>query len=539
MAVLLSICIFTNASTNTFSSEKSLNWYNEGEQEGALFGVSGASAGDVNNDGYDDFIIGAYSYDNGQQNEGRAFLYYGSSSGLSSSWNWSQESNQEGALYANSVSSAGDVNNDGYDDVIVGAVYYDDGQSDEGRIYLYHGSSMGLSTSPSASLTSNVTFASFGRSVAEAGDVNGDGYDDVIVGSYQYSNGQTSEGLAFVFNGSASTIESSPSWYSESNQSFAYFGCAVAGAGDVNGDGYDDVIVGAYSYDNGQSDEGRVFAYYGSSSGLSSSANWSAEGNQESAYFGCTISSAGDVNGDGYDDVIIGAYCYDNGQTDEGRAYVYYGSSSGLQSSPAKTYEANSIYAYLGMAVSTAGDVNNDGYDDIIIGAYNYDNGDSTEGRAWIYLGSSSGLSSTAYWIGKGHQMDDLYGWFGTTAGDVNNDGLDDIVVGAPYFDNPLDREGAAYGYYDLTTGVSEILVKKSNDFDLNITYRFNEISFCFENSANSISVFDVSGKRVYYKNNLSAGKKIERFTQLPVGVYILKLTDGAKIFNSKILLIN
>ncbi len=167
-------------------------------------------------------------------------------------------------------------------------------------------------------------------------------------------------------------------------------------AGDVNGDGYSDVIVGAYYYDNGQTDEGAAFIYHGSSSGLSTTAASQLESNQANAYFGTSVASAGDVNGDGYSDVIVGAYLYDNGQTDEGAAFIYHGSSSGLSTTAASQLESNQASAYFGSSVSSAGDVNGDGYSDVIVGAYYYDNGQSNEGAAFIYHGSSSGLSTTA-----------------------------------------------------------------------------------------------------------------------------------------------
>lgn len=111
-------------------------------------------------------------------------------------------------------------------------------------------------------------------------------------------------------------------WMAESDQAGANFGYSVASAGDVNGDGYGDVVVGARYYANGSAYEGRAFLYLGSAGGLSATAAWTAESDQASAQFGEAVASAGDVNGDGYGDVVVGAYAYDNGSTDEGRAYV-------------------------------------------------------------------------------------------------------------------------------------------------------------------------------------------------------------------------
>lgn len=163
--------------------------------------------------------------------------------------------------------------------------------------------------------------------------MNGDGYSDVIVGAYAFDNGQSDEGRAFVYHGSASGLSASANWTVESDQASANFGWSVSTAGDVNGDGYSDVIAGAFSFSNGQAYEGRAFVYHGSTSGLSATDNWTAESNQGSAYFGWSVSTAGDVNGDGYSDVIVGAYQFSNRQTYEGRAFVYYGNGgTGLRS---------------------------------------------------------------------------------------------------------------------------------------------------------------------------------------------------------------
>jgi hypothetical protein len=114
-------------------------------------------------------------------------------------------------------------------------------------------------------------------------------------------------------------------WTAESNQISASFGFSLAGAGDVNNDGYSDVIVGAYQYDGGNTDEGAAFLYLGSDLGLSETPVWSAEGNQDSANFGYSVAAAGDVNNDGYDDVIVGSHLYDDGPLNDGAGFVYHG----------------------------------------------------------------------------------------------------------------------------------------------------------------------------------------------------------------------
>ncbi len=130
-------------------------------------------------------------------------------------------------------------------------------------------------------------------------------------------------------------LMTSPAWTAESNQVSANFGRSVATAGDVNGDGYSDVVVGAWLYDNVENDEGRAFLYLGSAAGLAASPAWTAESNQEFAFFGISVATAGDVNGDGYSDVVVGAYGYDNGESNEGRAFLYLGNDGpGLSLKP-------------------------------------------------------------------------------------------------------------------------------------------------------------------------------------------------------------
>ena len=426
-------------------------WITGGERGSTLHGTGVSTAGDVNGDGYADVIVGAPYYDNGQTNEGQVSVYYGAANGLANTPDWTVESNQAESRFGWSVSTAGDVNGDGYSDVIVGALRYDNnGLTDDGRVFVYHGSATGLSTNPAWTVEGGQTGAYLGFSVDTAGDVNGDGYADVIIGAYGYDNGEVDEGRVYVYLGSTSGLKASPNWTGEIDQAGANFGYSVGAAGDIDRDGYDDVIVGAPLYDFGYTNQGMVSVYRGSSSGIVAFPDWATPGvDQTEARFGISVNTAGDVNGDGYADVIVGADGYDNGQTNEGRAYVYRGTATGINDIPYWIVESDQAGAWLGGSVSTAGDVNGDGYADVIVGAFWYGNNQNDEGHAFIYHGSASGMSTIPDWTGESNQASAEYGYSVSTAGDVNGDGYADIVVGARRYDLPgYADNGQAYLYY-------------------------------------------------------------------------------------------
>jgi hypothetical protein len=430
------------------------NWMGEGNQASASFGISVATAGDVNGDRFSDLIIGASGLTNGQANEGAALIYHGSAGGLGIVANWIGDSDQPGSSFGLSVSTAGDVNGDGYADVIIGAPAYDNEETDEGQAFVYLGGPNGLAMDPAWNGFANQAGSNFGGSVGTAGDVNGDGCSDVIIGASGYDNGQTNEGWIFVYQGSVFGLQTSGAWIAQSNQGGAQLGTAVATAGDVNGDGYSDVIVGAHTYNNPENDEGGAFVYYGSGDKLEDTARWFVGGGQEAAFFGASVSTAGDVNGDGYSDVIVGAGLYDNDLVDEGRAYVFHGSDEGLSTIPSWTAEGNQADAAFGFAVSTAGDVNGDGFSDVIVGSPSFDCGQTNEGRAFVYQGSTAGLSITPAWIAESDEPLARVGFSVSTAGDVNGDGYDDVVVGAPGNDQGLP-EGRAFGYHGSASGLA------------------------------------------------------------------------------------
>ena len=276
-----------------------------------------------------------------------------------------------GDRFGNSVSSAGDVNGDGYDDIIVGAPNY----SNTGRVYLYFGGlTIGLiNDTADVTITGVAVNSNFGFVVSSAGDVNDDGYDDVIVGADEYSS---STGRAYVYFGGAS-MNNVADVIMTGEAANNFFGNSVSSAGDVNGDGYSDVIAGARGY---SSNTGRAYVFFGGAV-MNNAADVIMTGEAASNFFGRSVSSAGDVNGDGYSDVIVGADGY---SSDTGRAYVFFGGA--VMDSAADVTMTGEAAGSFGFSVSSAGDVNGDGYSDVIVGADGYS---SNTGKAYVYFGGA------------------------------------------------------------------------------------------------------------------------------------------------------
>jgi FG-GAP repeat/FG-GAP-like repeat len=454
------------------------DWSVENDQYGSGFGVAVSSAGDVNHDGFDDVIVGASLYSHSELEEGAAFVYLGSATGLSTSASWMAESNQEHSYFGARVSSAGDVNGDGYDDIIVGGTEIFNSQGKAvGGAYVYYGSPLGVLNSPAWVAKGNEEDADFGISVSSAGDVNGDGYGDVIVGQRYYTNGQEHEGRVYVYHGSSSGLSTTAVWVVESNMENARFGISSSTAGDVNGDGYDDIIVGAYTYSSeGGTDSGAAFVYYGSSSGLSTTSAWMVESDQVNASYGFCVANAGDINADGYSDIVVGSSRY----LGKGAAFIYHGSNMGLSTTASRIVTGDQVNANFGSSVSKAGDINGDGYDDLVVGASDYENPFRDQGRVYFFQGSPWGLNPNAIRILDGDQRSAFFGRSVSTAGDVNGDGYADVIVGASGL-------ATAYTYMGSNTadGILDCLlahIEAKSDMDLNLD-----------------GIIDVSDLMIYY----------------------------------------
>jgi len=415
--------------------------YIDGENGGNSFGHAVGTAGDVNGDGYDDIIVGAYTYDAGtEQSVGKAYVYHGTAMVVNVNPNWTAIGAVGDDQFGAAVGTAGDVNGDGYDDIIVGAS--PGGTPD--KVYVYAGSSDGLGGTPTWTAAGENPIDHFGASIGTAGDVNGDGFADVLIVA---PNTDAGTGKAYVYYGATTGLSRSPAWHASGQSASEYFGWSVGTAGDVDGDGFADLVVGAYGYNDSA---GKVYLYRGSPTGPGGAPAWSAVAETAGDRFGYRVGTAGDVNGDGYDDVLIGAPGHNRAA---GGVYVYHGSAAGLGGTPAWSGAGEGSGDGLGSAAGTAGDVNGDGYADVVIGAYGFPNGNG-QGKVYVYHGSSTGLpAGPADWTDVGEYGGDTFGHVVGTAGDVNGDGFDDVVIGSPGYDSDT---GKAHIYYGTETGLDD-----------------------------------------------------------------------------------
>ena len=481
----------------------------DGENRGDYSGRSVSSAGDVNGDGYDDVIIGAYRADNGGSQSGSSYVVFGKASGFDATTDLSAldgsngfrlDGKNRGDHSGYSVSSAGDVNGDGYDDVIIGAYRADNGGSQSGSSYVVFGKASGFdATTDLSALDGSNGFRldgenrgdNSGISVSSAGDINGDGYDDIIIGAQYADNNGPNSGSSYVVFGKAdgfdatmdlSALDGSNGFRLDGANRSDHSGFSVSSAGDVNGDGYADLIIGAHSADPNGSFSGSSYVVFGKASGFDASMELSAldgsngfrlDGENRFDSSGLSVSSAGDVNGDGYDDLIIGAKYADNNGDDSGSSYVVFGKANGfnasidisaLDGSNGFRLDGENQGDWSSHSVSSAGDVNGDGYDDLTIGAHYANPNGPGSGSSYVVFGKAGGFDAridlSALDGSNGFRLDgedrsDRSGSSVSSAGDVNGDGYDDLIIGANRADPNTPDSGSSYVIFGYATAVS------------------------------------------------------------------------------------
>ncbi|MDP2316431.1 MAG: integrin alpha [Pseudomonadota bacterium] len=418
-----------------------------GARASSYLGGTVSVDGDLDGDGLDDLITGAYNA--GASTEGEVYIYFGDAAGLPATADTTLTGPATSSQFGDAAASGGDVNGDGYDDLLAGApnTTLASGQRD-GKVFVHHGSATGVASAADAELEGEVTTDDYGDLVGGAGDINGDGFADVYVGAPHEDTTDGNEGRVYVYLGAAGGVDASTVVLITGTTPSAQLGSSLAAVGDVDADGYDDLLVGHSLDDVASTNSGSAYLFHGGPSGLETTARTTLRGANSSDGFG-VVGAAGDVDGDGYADVVIGAYGYDDGaHTSAGAAYVFHGSAAGLTTTATTIVVGQNTSDSLGEGVGGAGDLDGDGFGDILVGAPNNDTTGTNAGVLYVHLGSAAGvLASASVTLAPAIEQDG-FGDITAGGGDLDGDGYDDIAVGSPLNDDYGTNSGQVYVYF-------------------------------------------------------------------------------------------
>jgi hypothetical protein len=332
------------------------------------------------------------------------------------------------------------------------------------------GRNMNVSEASSAHFYSEVDSGFTGASLTNAGDLNGDGIDDLVIPATGHHGVGPNSGKVYIlfgsYNGWSGAVNLSTadaSYLGEDEYDAA--GSTLAGLGDINGDGFDDLAIGSTGNDDGGVSAGKVYIIFGKASGWETDVSLSdidstIIGTEATFYFSTTMSTAGDVNGDALNDLIVGSY--------KSKAFLFLGNAtmsrwtSGLEAGDADTiFEGETYYDYTGDGVAGGGDLNDDGYSDVVIGSTRNSDGGSYAGKVHIFFGKPDGFdaevsvsSSDASYLGEGPV--NMTGKVLHSRGDVNSDGYDDLLISSTYYGVGAPYRGKTYLVLGKASGWSQ-----------------------------------------------------------------------------------
>ena len=324
----------------------------------------------------------------------------------------------ESTDFGTGANADGDYNADGYSDLIYGEPGAD---NDTGKVHLHYGSVDGYAAIPDLTLFGLHEGARFGSSLAMVGDADGNGYDDILVGAPNQNNdtGNTT-GAVLLYSGFVTGMTSIPTWVESGNTIDGLFGANVEAAGDVNADGYSDLMVSEMGWVGSDQGLGRVHIYLGNTTLQTESTT--ITGHAVNLILGYAILGVGDSNGDGFDDIVIGSSKDQTAVSGRGSAQIHLGSVTGISSTANQTWSVMTQWTLFGNSLSALGDINDDGYDDLAISEISAD-----PALLWIFHGGPNGYPTnptTQIEISNG------WGWNIQAAGDINDDGISDFLIG-------------------------------------------------------------------------------------------------------------
>ena len=446
----------------------------DGNDEFAHSGDMSCGVGDVDGDGLGDVLVGAHLADTNGQASGAAWLTLGSALATGGDLNLDTVAHARISGDAAfdflgwSVASAGDVDGDGLDDILIGSYKADTHDLETGATYLFYGASLAAGGSLLAGDADVVFQGQFafdwsGWAFKGGGDVDGDGKDDLLFGSYGNNDTGFDAGKAYLVFGAdvpaSGTVNlANAAVHMTGAAAYDLAGYWVEFLPDVDGDGGAEVAVSAINASVTAFESGATYLFWSSTivgGGTFSLANADVvlHGIGFEDHAGRQFASAGDVDGDGKGDLLVGARFNSDTVLNGGTAYLLLGSTllaGGASLAAADTtFTATATQQRVGSAVSSAGDVDGDGLDDVLIGAFGDEEGGEFAGKVFLFLGSSltSGTLSVdaadAAFVGE--EAGDTVASMLCPGGDVDGDGLDDLVFGAWGRWSPLAEAGRTY----------------------------------------------------------------------------------------------